>query len=293
MKANLVQQHKVHNYSIIQNLNNGMFSDLYKVQDSSSNIYVLKLFNRRTPHKIILNEIKIGIYLFFKEPENPHLIKYISSETELSSKRTYILYEFTENISLENKIVSALYFEEKMAMIIFWNVAKEVKNLHEIGIANIDISLENILVEENYNLKLAGFENAKFIKDNLISKDSLIENDIFHLGVLLLQLVTGRCDIKYLENTFQKIIQKGGYKLFWKMFEIHKTQKLSKELRDLVYHMLSIKYNNHLEKITLDKILNNQALFQEMESEENINYMKEKLEQLEESEGSEEPELIF
>ena len=63
------------NFLSIQKLYSGISSELYKVKDSSNNIYAFKVFNRGLCLRKIINEIKVGITLSIKERENDFFIK--------------------------------------------------------------------------------------------------------------------------------------------------------------------------------------------------------------------------
>ena len=271
------------NFLSIQKLYSGISSELYKVKDSSNNIYAFKVFNKGLSLRKIMNEIKVGITLSIKEKENDFFIKYISSGSEPSSKRTYIVYEFIEKGTLKDKLLSALFFEEKMAKIVFWKITNEIRRLHKKGIVHMNITLDNILIDGNFNLKLGGFSSSQFVELEKDGQNTLLENDVFQLGVVLLQLITGRCDLKNFESKLLKIIQKGDHEKFWKIIETQNNQKFSKELKDLINIMLTSKSNRLQEKMTLDELINKAVWFQEIESVEKDYFMKKLFKQLEES----------
>ena len=51
---------------------------------------------------------------------------------------------------------------------IFINILKAVQDTHELGIFHLDIKLENILIDQLYNIKLADFGLAE-LKENTIN----------------------------------------------------------------------------------------------------------------------------
>ena len=119
--------------------------------------------------------------------------------------------------------------------------------MHENGVAHRNILLKNIFLDRNYNVKIGGFEFAKmFGIENARNKDciKLFEEDIFKLGILLVQLISGRLDLNTIKGTIKKSIQKGNFEYFWKIIKsqyIQSEVNISLELIDLVNIMLSHK----------------------------------------------------
>jgi serine/threonine protein kinase len=250
--------------------------EVYEVIDSSGNSFALKLYKIRNFFEKIIKEIQIGMYLNNQKGAETSFIKYITSETDINSKYTFIIYELAQKYTLKDKLLSRKYFDEKLSKIIFWDIGHKINNLHKIGIAHMNLNLENILLDYNYNIKIAGFSSAEFI----IDKQDGIKEDIFQLGVILLQLISGKCDKKILEDKCLKVIKKGDYEFFWNMIEIGSNKEFSNEIKELINIMLSIKLPNGQEW-TLDKILNKHEWFDSINSVENNNYMIETFKQIE------------
>ena len=249
--------------------------EVYEVIDSSGNSFALKLYKIRKFLKKIIKEIQIGIYLNNQKGSETSFIKYITSEIDINSKYTFIIYELAQKYTLKDKLLSRKYFDEKLSKIIFWDIGHKINNLHKIGIAHMNLNLENILLD----IKIAGFSSAQFI----IDKQNGIKEDIFQLGVILLQLISGKYDKKILEDKCLKIMKKGGCEFFWNLIEDQSNIKFSKEIKELITVMLSIKFPNGQKEWTLDEILNKQEWFDSINSFENSIYMMEAFKQIEES----------
>ena len=157
--------------------------------------------------------------------------------------------------SLKNKLLSTS-LDEKVAEDLFWKLRKKIESLHMIGLFNIDLSLDNILLDVENNLKFASLDSAKVIQRDRERQNALIKEDIFNLGMVLLQMVTGKCDF---ERKLLKIIQKGHFDYFWKVVEMQNNQKFSKELKELINMMLTIKRSHRKEKLTIREIFINQS----------------------------------
>ena len=102
--------------------------------------------------------------------------------------------------------------------------------------------------------------------------------DIFQLGILLLQLITGKCDLKTLEKKTLKFLQNGNDECFWKIIELQNNQKFSNEIKELINIMINAKNNSN--EMTLDTILNEQELIKGIDSFNNEIYLKDKLQHI-------------
>ena len=78
-------------------------------------------------------------------------------------------------------------------------------------------------------------------------------------------------------------MKKGGCEFFWNLIEDQSNIKFSKEIKELITVMLSIKFPNRQKEWTLDEILNKQEWFDSINSFENSIYMMEAFKQIEES----------
>ena len=98
-----------------------------------------------------------------------------------------------------------------------------------MGIVHKKITVDNIFLDRFYNFKIAGFECAEIVGEN--NKEKLFKKDILGLGMILIQLLTGKPEIK--------IIKKRNFNTFWKIIENQGEYNFTKELKDLVNQMLS------------------------------------------------------
>ena len=233
-------------YYEIESLNMGVYPEIYTVRDNSNNIYIIKNYQRDYPSSKILEEAKICSLL--SKISSRFFLNYISNSIdEYYIREKYIVIEYAEKGSLNNYILLGNFFEEKLAKILMWKIILGVKIMHENGVAHRNILLKNIFLDRDYNVKIGGFEFAKmFGIENARNKDciKLFEEDIFKLGILLVQLISGRLDLNTIKGTIKKSIQKGNFEYFWKIIKsqyIQSEVNISLELIDLVNIMLSHK----------------------------------------------------
>ena len=263
-------------YYILDELSSNESFDFYKVKDLYGNTYFLKLFIKGKYDQKLFNEIEKGMYINSQEEVNSSFfVKYITSESDTKTKNTCIIYEFAEKKNLKDLLMKKTFFDERLSLTIFWKIAELVDSLHKIGLSQTNLKLDNILIDNNYNLKMAIFSSLQFIQEN----NNTFHNDIFKLSFLLLQLLTGKYYLKKQESKILKIINQGNLVFFWKSLEIQNNQKFSEKLKEFINKMLEAKKNN----VNLDDIMKaKNDWFINKESLNNDNYMKNIFKQLEE-----------
>jgi serine/threonine protein kinase len=187
-------------------------------------------------------------------------------------------------------------FQEKHAKYLFSKIAKGVQEIHNSELCHLDLKLENILLDENYNPIICDFgfsmDSSQGIKryyftpgyapKEIFEGKSFngIRADIFSLGVVLFHIVTNKSIFyeikktaekysdygKYIdEDKYYQLIKEGKNDDYWKVI-IGEELDLSVEFKDLVINMIA--YNPEV-RLTIDQIINHPWL-------EEINKLTEK-----------------
>ena len=94
--------------------------------------------------------------------DHPHLLKLI--DVLESPRHLYIVVEYAAKGELFNFLVEHKSLDEGMAMKFFRQIIYGLEYLHSLGICHRDLKLENILLDENLNIKIADFGFARFVK---------------------------------------------------------------------------------------------------------------------------------
>ena len=237
-----------YHYYLIEKINKDTVSDefyeVFSVLKNFSEIYALKIFRKGYPDELIQKEIEI--YEYLNKEESPYFLKCISnSKDELIVKEKYIVLEFAEKGMLKNYILLGVYFSEQMAKILTWKIFQCYIRLHEIGIVHKKISLEYIFLDKFYNLKIGNFEYAKNIR-NIEKDEKSYENEfkeeVYNLAILIIQLLTGKLELKMIKDSLKSVIKKKNFGAFWKIIETQSENgeyNFTAELKDLINIMLS------------------------------------------------------
>ena len=282
-------------YVLLEKIGYGGTCSVYKgysVSDDSQKMFAIKIFNVQNkkyfdkeilinkvlPAKFFLSLINYGSGFIQQEKKNSQNLiepKNINNCSEkLNGKVLYKIEEIAENGELFNYIYFlGKGFSEKISAKIFLTIVKSVKILHENYIIHGDIKPENILVGNNFDIKLIDFgfsskfkeKNNSIInategsdiysppelrKSNITGYDG-IKSDIFSLGVLLFVITLGRFPFSlssYVDKKYRLIINK-NYDLYWANYE---SFNLSEEFKDLMNHLLSFEPK---ERLSIEQIL--------------------------------------
>ena len=227
-------------YEIIDKKGSGGTSIVFLVKDSTTKkIYAAKVLKKQSEYYD--DEVKILNDL--KEINCPYILNLIDNGTgdvarkgNVFKEKQYIILEYASKGELFNYI---LYLKQGLkkeyAKIIFAKILKGVHSCYEKKkICHRDLKLENILLDENFNPKIADFGFATYNTGKLNDPKGTIgyaapelyegklydgyKADIFSLGVILYSLYTGKKAFKNHTNidSNYKYIKFGCYKYYWK-----------------------------------------------------------------------------
>ena len=268
---------------------NGDISIILLVEDKCTHkIYVAKTHNNEDYKYLIEKEIKIFQHLLNKQRH--YIVDFIEDgEGNLIKKnleeeqKKYIILEYCSKGTLFDYCnLLGKGFKKDFAKLIFYKILKRIEFIHGNEIVHLDIKLENILLDEQYNLKISNFtssvkgerkklENLKyhvgtknyyspqifFAKEFKKPKIKFngFKNDIYSLGICLFILVTGKLpfqDYKEYEDAIS------NFDSFFKKFEtVNNINKpLSEEFKELFKRMISRSEEDRPSIEEIDKSLN-------------------------------------
>ncbi|KAF6014537.1 hypothetical protein HII12_001361 [Brettanomyces bruxellensis] len=186
--------------------------------------------------------------IIMKLLNHPNVLRlYDVWETE---KALYLVLEYVEGGELFDLLVESGPLPERTAVAFFRQIILGASYCHSLGICHRDLKPENLLLDRDYNIKIADFGMAA-----LESKDRLLEtscgsphyaapeivsglryhgsaSDVWSCGVILFALLTGRLpfDDENIRDLLLKV-QRGHYEI---------VEDLSTEARDLISKMLTV-----------------------------------------------------
>jgi serine/threonine protein kinase len=191
-------------YYEIEKLASDGCSDIYSVQKLDSGIFALKLFKKGFSEEKFAKQIKI--YSLLGQEGSPFFLQYISnSKDESIVREKYIVLEFVEKGELKNYILSGKFFPEKLAKIAVYKILDGISEMHKMGIVHKKISIENIFLDRFYNFKIGDFGCAEFVGGD---QKHLFTEDILDAGMVIIQLLTGKFELKIIRDKLKTAIIK-------------------------------------------------------------------------------------
>lgn len=280
-------------YVIVNDIGCGATCSVYKgysLEDKSKKLYAIKIFkekakkyfdkeiliNKYLPSEYFLSIYKYGTGRIHQEIDNS---ENISTSNNIDSLDNYngVIYYIIQELAQNGELFNYVYkieegFPENISIKIFKKIVECVKILHDNRIAHCDIKPENVLVGNDFSIKLIDFGFSQILEndDNFIYEyrgsdmyaspeiqnknmngyDAL-KSDIFSLGVLLFVITVRRFPFErpgYIDRKYRLIMNK-KYNDFWCFYQQY---NLSNEFKDLINHLICY---DPSERLTIDEIL--------------------------------------
>lgn len=278
-------------YQVKSILGQGGSSRVLRCVDSENNNYALKVIKNEKKFSIEKVDKMLNKELVISEllSGHPNILKCLSSVTDgiLNTGNSvqeirYNVLEIWQNGTLSRFIRSTGPVEEPIARFLFCQLASAVKHMHDMNIAHFDLKLENLLLDEFYNVKVADFGSAEIMNDqkelykykkgtnwymapevaNCVSTKraySPFKADIYSLGVCLFLLLLGEFPVHNEDNSSATLASGDDMDIddkiesCWNVpLQSSRITELSPECKDLLTMMIR---KNPFERSTIDEIL--------------------------------------
>jgi len=256
----LFEINKIHKYEILETISDFSRSKVVKAQNKKTKkivaIKIMENFERANNEfntlSLINHENVIKVYEIFSYNYKKYLVMEFMPKS---------LYDYVE----KNKI------SENECKRLFKSLLNVIKFLHNNNIYHRDIKLENILLDENNNIKLCDFEftiftlksfndyncTINYAAPEIMQRYNCFYNDkvdIWCLGILLFAIFfqTFPFIINNKMDPYLKFIRLKQYKLFWEAHETNSQIIISKKIK-LMFNKIFV-YNLN-DRINLENLL--------------------------------------
>jgi sulfatase modifying factor 1 len=215
---------RIDQYTVIRLLGKGGMSEVYLVEDNLGRRYALKVLSARLTGDYSFRErfkTEARIMASLNHPNIVGLHSYFEEQGNYCLAMDYL-----EGGSLKDLIRRTGPLPESQALEIFWQIAQALAHAHSQGIIHRDVKPSNILISGSGSYKLGDFGIARMkesegltrtgsrmgtliymspeqIKD---SKHVDAKTDVYSLGVLLYEMLTGRAPYNENEDSEYDII---------------------------------------------------------------------------------------
>ena len=242
----ILEDEKIGSFRIVEKIGEGGMAIIYKaIQPSLNRTVVIKKL--KDPNREIIERFKKEAYVSATFSQANVLAIY---DFIFYSKSYYLVMEYIDGKNLRSIIDYAAPISPRIASLIVREIACGLEYIHSKGITHRDIKPSNIILSYKGDVKLIDFGVAKdetpskltvtgmivgtpsYMSPEQANGDKItIQSDIYSLGVLLYELVTGRKPFSGDTNTelLMKIIKgkfpsprKYNQDLSWRLLRIIK-----------------------------------------------------------------------
>mmetsp|Transcript_27464 Transcript_27464/g.24340 ORF Transcript_27464/g.24340 Transcript_27464/m.24340 type:complete len:411 (+) Transcript_27464:91-1323(+) len=214
--------------------------------------------------EIYKNEVEAYMRL-----DHPNIIKLLDFSTaevkdkDKSVELNYMALEYAENGEMMEYISKTGSFEESTARYFFIQLISALEHINTQGLSHQDIKPDNIMLDSEFNLKLADFgfatdkEYSSKMKGTLsYMAPEILANlpykpkqiDLFAAGVILFMMVTQRLPFITAEpdDEYYSFIIIKDFRGFWAYHALQEPEiiNLSDEFKDLFVRMVVVNGNN-------------------------------------------------
>ncbi|XP_027514638.1 serine/threonine-protein kinase PLK4 [Corapipo altera] len=253
---------RIEDFKVGNLLGKGSFAGVYRAISLKTGLEVaIKMIDKKAMHKVgmvqrVQNEVKIHCQL--KHPSILELYNYFED-----SNYVYLILEMCHNGEMSRYIKNRKKpFSEDEARHFLHQIITGMLYLHSHGILHRDLTLSNILLTNNMNVKIADFGLATQLKmphekhytmcgtPNYISPEIAtrsphgLESDVWSLGCMFYTLLIGKppFDTDTVKNTLNKVV----------LADYEMPAFLSREAQDLIHRLLR---KNPADRLSLSSVL--------------------------------------
>ncbi|XP_028994578.1 serine/threonine-protein kinase PLK4 [Betta splendens] len=239
---------KIEDFKVLTLLGKGSFACVYRAKSVKTGLEVaIKTIDKKAMHKAgmvqrVTNEVEIHCRL--KHPSILELYNYFED-----SNYVYLVLEMCHNGEMSRYLKERkMPFGEDEARHFMHQIVKGMLYLHTHGILHRDLTLSNLLLTSNMNIKIGDFGLATQLKlpnekhftmcgtPNYISPEVAtrsahgLESDVWSLGCMFYAFLMGRppFDTDTVKHTLSKVVL-GEYEM---------PTHISLEAQDLIHHLL-------------------------------------------------------
>jgi eukaryotic-like serine/threonine-protein kinase len=201
-------------YRILYKISSGSFGRVFRAEDSiSGRIVAIKVLRRRwsdKPERIDLfaREGKVGLQL-----KHDNIVEVLAISHDLATDQHYIVMEFVEGGNLREILQIRKKLSAAEALKIIEDATAGLAYAYSRGVTHRDVKLTNILISSQGIAKLVDFGLAQFYADSSKEREKHrvertvdyaglekttgvkpgdVRSDIFFLGCVLFEMLTGR-----------------------------------------------------------------------------------------------------
>lgn len=233
----------------------GSFSTIYKAFNTNNNKeYAIKevIIDKKSIKSNVKRE-----FLVLKKLDHPNIVKLHDLIIDTNYNNIYFVFDYFKNGDLA-QFLDNKPLKEKFCKKYSKQLADGLKYLLDNNILHRDLKPQNILLTDDYNIKIADFGFARKVDKNMLlntlcgspmymapeiinKQDYSIKSDLWSVGIIIYQMIYGK--VPFDVGNFVQLIQKvNNEKINYKVDQI----EISKNGLNLIQNLLQINVDNRL-----------------------------------------------
>jgi serine/threonine protein kinase len=198
----------------------GSFSTIYKAFNTKDGRdYAIKevIIDKKSIKSNVKRE-----FLVLKKLDHPNIVKLYDLIIDTNYNNVYFVFDYFKNGDL-SKFLDNKPLKEKFCKKYSKQLADGLKYLHDNNILHRDLKPQNILLTDDFNIKIADFGFARKVDKNMLlntlcgspmymapeiinKQDYSIKSDLWSVGIIIYQMIFGR--VPFEVNNFVQLINK-------------------------------------------------------------------------------------
>lgn len=260
-------------YKVLVPIKHKQGKGIFIVKSENHEKFIFKIEDCKYTNKFITK-----ILTLINETDNEYIIKQIDSGNY--DNYCYYIYPYFEGNNLSEFLKYNEFLSENIIKKIFNKIVYGVKYLHSLNIIHCDLKLENILINDNHEIKIIDYDLSiicpdkdGYVADRIFGTKQYIapeshdlniyskKSDVWQIGVILYYMILRKFPYKndiILLNSSRNLYRKNIFKHI-NLNHLKKSlcNKYSEELIDLLKKMLIFNESN---RISIDEILDSDWL---------------------------------
>jgi len=233
------QQSEFDDLTTIKPIYDGKFAVYLVLSPTTKRYYALKVFpwEENEPTDYFMREARFSKFNHPNIISIPHyVVEHTAYYDDAPTNISYILMEYAKYGDMFNALIRyKVPFNEILVRTYMHQLIEGLEHLHNNGAAHLDIKLENLLLGDNFTLKIADFDLSYFQEDGSVKTrgtknfrapelysrncDNPAAADVYSAGIMLF-LLTTKGNLPYLEDRPSKGVDMAEVKetdpeLFW------------------------------------------------------------------------------